>query len=96
MNLRPFQQIFGTLFVLFLVKSDYFRRQKQLNKKFPSHSEIKNTARTGRIYCWGKTVMDEVLGTFFCDYDVLPAYVQQCIQTEAISEVRPYVHKLYI
>ena len=46
--------------------------------------------------CWGRTVMDAVLGTFFCDYDVLPAYVQQCIQTEAISEVRPYVHKLYI
>jgi len=34
MNLRPFQQIFGTLFVLFLVKSYYFRRQKQLNKNF--------------------------------------------------------------
>ena len=48
------------------------------------------------VDCWGRTVMDEVLGTFFCDYDVLPAYVQQCIQTEAISEVRPYVHKLYI
>ena len=34
MNLRPFQQIFGTLFVLFLVKSDHFRRQKQLNQNF--------------------------------------------------------------
>ena len=68
MNLRPFQQIFGTLFVLFLVKSDYFRRQKQLNKNFHPiflhFFSIKNTARTGRPHGWGRTVMDEVLGTF--------------------------------
>ena len=62
MNLRPFQQIFGTLFVLFLVKSDYFCRQKLLPQfLFIFYWKYRPYMPA---HCWGRTVMDEVLGTF--------------------------------
>ena len=59
---------FWNTFCIVFSKKLLFSSSKTAQQKFPSHFfyifSIKNTARIGRPHCWGRTVMDEVLGTF--------------------------------